>query len=63
MTTTGEAIDLKSKKTKQKEEGKNEQPSIEPESDEPTERDLDVVTSVLKSFETGLRGGTIFPKV
>ena len=63
MATTGETNDLKSEKTREKEKNKNEQQIIEPEIDEPTERELDVVTSVFKSFETGLREGTIFPKV
>ena len=31
--------------------------------EEPTKGELDVVMSVFKSFETGLREGTIFPKV
>ena len=63
MATTGETNDLKSEKTREKEKNKNEQQIIESEIDEPTERELDVVTSVFKSFETGLREGTIFPKV
>jgi hypothetical protein len=62
MATTGETNDLKSEKTREKEKNKNEQKIIEPEIAEPTERELDVVTSVFKSFETGLREGTIFPK-
>ena len=63
MTTTGETNYMKSEKTKEKEKNKDEQQSMEPKSEEPTERELDVVTSVFKSFETGLREGTIFPKV
>ena len=63
MATTGETNDLKSEKTREKEKNKNEQLIIEHEIDLPTERELDVVTSVFKSFETGLREGTIFPKV
>ena len=40
----------------------------EPQNTEPklsklTERELDMVTAVFKSFETGLREGTMFPKV
>ena len=63
MATNREMNDTKSEKTREKEKNKNEQQIIEPEIDEPTERELDVVTSVFKSFETGLREGTIFPKV
>ena len=63
MATTREMNDTKSEKTREKEKNKNEQQIIESEIDEPTERELDVVTSVFKSFETGLREGTIFPKV
>ena len=63
MATNREMNDTKSEKTREKEKNKNEQQIIKPEIDEPTERELDVVTSVFKSFETGLREGTIFPKV
>jgi hypothetical protein len=63
MATTGETNDLKSEKTREKQKNKNEQQIIKSEVAEPTERELDVVTSVFKSFETGLREGTIFPKV
>ena len=31
--------------------------------DELTEREMEVVTTVFKSFETGLREATIYPKV
>ena len=50
----------------QKTEGKNEESEDEKkrsEPDEPTPGELDVVTSVFKSFETGIREGTMFAKV
>ena len=60
MATNREMNDTQSEKTREKEKIKNEQQIIEPEIDEPTERELNVV---FKSFETGLREGTIFPKI
>ena len=35
----------------------------EPEQDELTEKELDVITTVFRSYETGLREATILPKV
>ena len=41
----------------------NEPQLTEPKLAKLTERELDMVTAVFKSFETGLREGTMFPKV
>ncbi len=35
----------------------------EVEADELTEKELDVITTVFRSYETGLREATILPKV
>jgi hypothetical protein len=58
MATTGDITDLNSEKKTENEKTKDEN-----KTKEPTKRELDVVTSVFKSFETGLREGIIFPKV
>ena len=45
-------------------ETNTKEPQItEPKLAKLTERELDMVTAVFKSFETGLREGTMFPKV
>ena len=37
--------------------------TVNPEEEELTEAELEFVTTVFKSFETGLREATIYPKV
>ena len=59
MTTLEETNYLKTEKTNDESEG--EKKGSKP--DEPTPGELDVVTSVFKSFETGIREGSMFAKV
>ena len=42
---------------------RDEENNVEPQLDEATEGELDVVTTVFRNFETGLREGTMLPKV
>ena len=58
MTTIGETNNQKSNRSNE-----NEDQITNIDSEEPTQGELDVVTSVFKSFETGLGEGTILAKV
>ena len=61
MATIGETNNLKSEnKNEKRKDNKEGQGS---DSEDPTQGELDVVTAVFKTFETGLREGTMLPKV
>ena len=63
MTTTTTSVEKNNLKENDGICDKNNGEGKRQQREEPTKGELDVVMSVFKSFETGLREGTIFPKV
>ena len=63
MTTTTNTIDLKSDKETDANKIQDTADILDTKVEKLTECELEVVTAVFKSFETGLMEGTMLPKV